>query len=73
LQYQYRDRRNSKRDLRTLWIQRINAALRLHGLSYSRFMGLAAQANVRLDRKILADLAVSNQAAFQSVVEAVRK
>ena len=71
LQYQYRDRRNSKRDLRTLWIQRINAALRTHGLSYSSFMGLASKANLKLDRKILAELAVNEPKAFEAVIETV--
>jgi large subunit ribosomal protein L20 len=72
LQYQYRDRRNSKRDLRSLWIQRINAALRVHSLSYSSFMGLMPKAKVSLDRKILAELATNNPKAFEAVVSTVK-
>jgi large subunit ribosomal protein L20 len=72
LQYQYRDRRNSKRELRSLWIQRINAALRQHGLSYSSFMGLLAKAGVTIDRKILADIAVSQPKAFESVIDTAK-
>ena len=66
--YAYRDRRNKKRDFRRLWIARINAATRLHGLSYSRFMHGLKVAQVRLDRKALADLAVCDEAAFAAVV-----
>ena len=66
--YAYRDRRNKKRDFRRLWIARINAATRLHGLSYSRFMHGLKVAQVRLDRKALADLAVRDEAAFAAVV-----
>lgn len=72
LHYQYRDRRNSKRELRSLWIQRINAALRQYGLSYSSFMGLLAKAGVTLDRKILSDIAITQPKAFESVVEAAK-
>ena len=69
LQYQYRDRRNKKRDIRSLWIQRINAAARMNGLSYSRFMHGLKLAGVELDRKVLADLAVNHKDDFAAVVE----
>lgn len=68
-QYAYRDRRNKKRDFRRLWITRINAAVRLHGLSYSQFMNGLIKAGVALDRKVLADLAVKDAAAFSEVVK----
>jgi len=64
LAYAYRDRRNRKRDFRRLWIQRINAAARIHGLSYSRFINGLSRANITVDRKILAELAVNDMAAF---------
>ena len=64
LNYAYRDRRVRKRDFRRLWIIRINAAARLHGLSYSRFIAGLSQAKVEVDRKILADIAVNDPAAF---------
>ena len=64
LRYAYRDRRNKKRDARALWIQRINAAARLHGLSYSTFMHGLKLANVEVDRKVLANLAVEDNGAF---------
>ena len=69
LQYQYRDRRNKKRDIRRLWITRINAAARINGLSYSVFMNGLKKAGVELDRKVLADMAVSDPDAFAHVVE----
>lgn len=69
LWYAYRDRRNRKRDLRRLWIARINAAARLSGTTYSRLMSALRQAGVGLDRKVLADLAVREPAAFAKVVE----
>jgi large subunit ribosomal protein L20 len=72
LWYAYRDRRNRRRDLRRLWITRINAAARLNGLSYSRLMNGLKQANVILDRKALADLAVRDPHAFAQVVEAAK-
>jgi large subunit ribosomal protein L20 len=72
LWYAYRDRRNRRRDLRRLWIARINAAARLNGTTYSRLMSGLRQANIGLDRKILADLAVRDAAAFTKVVEAAR-
>lgn len=69
LQYQYRDRRTRKRQMRRLWVIRINAASREHGLSYSRFIQGLTQAGVQVDRKILADLAVRDRAAFAQFVE----
>lgn len=66
--YAYRDRRNRKRDFRRLWIARINAATRLHGMNYSNFMHGLKVANVKLDRKVLADLAVRDETAFAAVV-----
>ncbi len=73
LQYQYRDRRNKKRDLRGLWITRISAAAQAAGMSYSALMGALKKANVALDRKILAELAVSAPQAFSAVVETAKK
>jgi large subunit ribosomal protein L20 len=72
LQYQYRDRRNKKRDLRGLWITRINAATGQLGLSYSAFMGSLKKAGITLDRKILAELAVSHPKAFEAVADAAK-
>ena len=72
LAYAYRDRRNIKRDMRRLWITRINAAARLNGLSYSRFMNGLRRANVTVDRKMLADLAVRDAAAFSRIAEMAR-
>jgi len=69
LSYGYRDRRNKKRDIRALWITRINAALREHGVSYSAFMGLTKKANIEVDRKILAELAVNQPKAFKAVLD----
>ena len=69
LQYQYRDRRNKKRDIRRLWITRINAAARQHDMSYSRFMNGLKVAGVDLDRKVLADMAVNEEATFAALVE----
>ncbi len=68
-QYAYRDRRQRKRQFRALWIARINAAARINGLSYSRLISGLKKANVEIDRKVLADLAVHQQAAFTAVVE----
>ena len=68
LQYAYRDRRARKGDFRQLWIQRINAGCRQHGMSYSRFISGLRQAGVEVDRKILADLAVTEPAAFAALV-----
>ena len=70
--YAYRDRRNKKRDFRSLWIVRINAAARENGLSYSKFMGGLHKAGVELDRKILAEMAVHDPAAFSEVAQAVK-
>jgi large subunit ribosomal protein L20 len=72
LWYVYRDRRNRKRDFRRLWITRINAASRLNGMSYSRFMHGLKEAGVELDRKILADVAVYDEAAFARLVEVAK-
>ena len=71
--YSYRDRRNKKRDFRRLWIQRINAAVRLHGISYSRFIAGLKAAKIEVDRKILADLAVREPAAFEQIVNAAKQ
>ncbi|MCB1496440.1 MAG: 50S ribosomal protein L20 [Bauldia sp.] len=67
-QYSYRDRKNRKRSFRALWIQRINAAAREHGLTYGRFIDGLGKAGVEVDRKVLADLAVREPAAFQALV-----
>ena len=72
LQYSYRDRRNKKRNFRSLWIQRINAAAREHGMSYSQFMGKLAKAEIQLNRNVLADLALNHPEAFKAVVEKVK-
>ena len=72
LNYAYRDRKQKKRDFRALWIQRINAAARIHGLSYSQLMGAIHQSGLTLDRKVLADLAMNHPAAFEQVVKQVR-
>ena len=69
LRYAYRDRRNRKRDFRALWIQRINAGARQHGLTYSQFMHGIKLAGLDLDRKVLSDLAISEPAAFAAIVE----
>jgi len=69
LWYAYRDRRNRKRDLRRLWITRINAASRQNGLSYSRFIHAMKKAEIKINRKMLADLAVRDPQAFSAVVE----
>ena len=71
-QYAYRDRRQRKRQFRALWIVRINAAAREHGLSYSRFMEGLRKANIELDRKVLAGLAVSDKTAFALLAEQAR-
>jgi large subunit ribosomal protein L20 len=69
MMYAYRDRRNRKRDMRRLWVTRINAAARQHGVTYSRFIHNLKQAEIELDRKMLADLAVNDPLAFAKVVE----
>ena len=68
-QYAYRDRRNRKRVFRALWITRINAACRQHDLSYSRFINGLKKAGITMDRKLLADLAVTDKAAFEAIVK----
>lgn len=73
LVYAYRDRRNKKRDFRRLWITRINAACRLNGLSYSKFIHGLNKAGIEMDRKILADMAMNDAAAFTKVADAVKK
>ncbi|GJM36375.1 MAG: 50S ribosomal protein L20 [Saprospiraceae bacterium] len=71
--YAYRDRKNKKRAFRTLWIARINAGARQHGLSYSRFIHLLSKGNVGLNRKVLADLAMNHPETFKAVVDSVNK
>ena len=68
-QYAYRDRRQRKRQFRALWIMRINAAARMHGLSYSRFINGLSKADIGLDRKVLADIAVNDSNAFEQLAE----
>ncbi|MBR3445427.1 MAG: 50S ribosomal protein L20, partial [Prevotella sp.] len=72
LTYAYRDRRNKKRTFRALWIQRINAAARMEGMSYSQFMGAMHKAGIEINRKVLADLAVNNPEAFKAIVAKVK-
>ena len=72
LTYAYRDRRNKKRNFRSLWIQRINAAARLEGMSYSQLMGALHKAGIELNRKALADLAMNNPEAFKAIVDRVK-
>ena len=72
LQYAYRDRRNKKRDFRALWIQRINAAVREHGLTYSRFIAGMKKAGIEMDRKVLAAIAYDDADSFAAIVEKVR-
>jgi large subunit ribosomal protein L20 len=73
LVYSYRDRKAKKREFRKLWIARINAGVREHGLSYSKFMGLIGKAGLTLNRKVLADLAANSPAAFKAIVDQVKK
>jgi large subunit ribosomal protein L20 len=73
LQYAYRDRRNKKREIRRLWITRINAAARINGMSYSVFMNGLKKAGVQLDRKILADMAVNDASSFAALTEVAKK
>ena len=73
LQYQYRDRRNKKRDIRALWIQRINAAARMNDMSYSTFMHGLKVAGVDLDRKVLSQIAYEDESAFAALVEVAKK
>ena len=70
--YAFRDRRTKKRNFRALWIQRINAAARLEGLSYSQLMGNLHKAGIEINRKVLADLAVNNPEAFKAIVAKVK-
>ena len=70
--YAYRDRKNNKRNFRSLWVMRINAGARLHGMSYSQFMGKVKTNNIELNRKVLADLAMNNPEAFKAIVEKVK-
>ena len=72
LQYAYRDRRQKKRNFRALWIQRINAGARLHGMSYSEFMGKVNSKGIELNRKTLADLAMNHTDAFKAVVDSLK-
>jgi len=73
LSYAYRDRKTKKRNFRALWIQRINAGAREHGMSYSQFMGLIKKNNIDLNRKVLADLAMNEPEVFKSIVEKIKK
>ncbi|MFS4418785.1 50S ribosomal protein L20 [Maribacter sp. 2307ULW6-5] len=70
--YAYRDRRNKKRNFRALWITRINAGARMHGMSYSQFMGKVKANGIELNRKVLADLAMNHPDAFKAIVEKVK-
>ena len=72
LTYAYRDRRNKKRNVRALWIQRINAAARLENMSYSQLMGALHKAGIEINRKVLADLAMNNPQAFKAIVDKVK-
>ena len=72
LGYAYRDRKTKKRNFRSLWIQRLNAAVREHGMSYSEFMGKVHKNNVAMNRKTLADLAMNHPEAFKAVVESLK-
>lgn len=71
--YAYSGRKQKKRNFRALWITRINAGARLHGMSYSQFMGLVNKSDMELNRKVLADLAMNHPEAFKAVVDAVKK
>ena len=72
MQYAYRDRRNKKREFKSLWIQRINAGVRTEGLTYSRFINGLAKSKIKLDRKVLAELAYNNPEVFKSIVKKVQ-
>jgi large subunit ribosomal protein L20 len=72
LGYAYRDRRQKKRNFRALWIQRINAGTRQYGMSYSQFIGKLAAAQIDINRKVLADLAMNNPEAFKAIVDKVK-
>ncbi|MEO1134529.1 MAG: 50S ribosomal protein L20, partial [Cyanobacteria bacterium J06639_1] len=73
LRYAYRDRRNRKRDFRRLWIARVNAAARMNGVNYSTFINLLKKSDIALNRKMLAQMAISDPAAFAKVVETANK
>lgn len=73
LTYAYRDRKAKKREFRALWIQRINAAARLEGMSYSKLMGALHKVGIEINRKVLADLAMNNNDAFKAIVEQAKK
>ena len=73
LTYAYRDRKNKKRTFRGLWIQRINAAARTHGMTYSQFMGKVNAKGIALNRKVLADLAMNHPQAFEQIIKTVNK
>ena len=72
-QYAYRDRKNNKRNFRRLWITRINAGARLHGMSYSQFMGGVHKEGIEINRKVLADLAMNHPVAFEAIVKKIKK
>jgi large subunit ribosomal protein L20 len=72
MQYAYRDRKTKKRNFRALWIQRINAAARMEGLSYSQLIGLLKKNDIGINRKVLADLALNQPAAFKAIVDKVK-
>ena len=72
MQYAYRDRKNKKRTFRALWIQRINAGARLHGMSYSQLMGKIHANGIKLNRKVLADLAMNHPEAFKAILDKVK-
>ena len=72
MQYAYRDRRNKKREFKSLWIQRINAGVRAEGLTYAKFINGLAKSKIKLDRKVLAELAYNNPEVFKSVVKKVQ-
>ena len=72
LTYAYRDRRTKKRNFRALWIQRINAAARLHDMSYSQLMGVLHKAGIEINRKVLADLAMNHPEAFKAIVDKIK-
>ena len=69
MQYAYRDRRNKKRDFKSLWIQRINAGVRTEGLTYSKFINGLSKSGIKLDRKVLAEIAYDNPEAFKTIVK----
>ena len=72
-QYAYRDRKNNKRNFRRLWITRINAGARLHGMSYSQFMGGVHKEGIEINRKVLVDLAMNHPVAFEAIIKKIKK